>query len=401
MVVVVTVTEGVAVQPEAGFLCSSLRRAGASPVLLPTDFCTDEDGFRATLQAHAPAAVVLAYQPEFREILGHLGEVARRAMAVPVTIVGSALTRQGVGTAFPEGVGQLGSAVDGSTGGIVLGREAPGAADPRGLPLDLDVFGGEDLLAHPLAASLFAETETIGLLATRGSVRRLAPTALLARLEAPLPQGPVELLPAAATAPLEGFGVRPVRVEWWDRHAGPTVLARAAELAALGIASSARVMPEGLDPEVTLLAARAAGVDRVVFEVDRLADIEPGPGTAATAEDLEPWFDAARALGLQTGVLLVVGLPGETPAAGRARTGTLRRLAPDCLRCVPFEATGGTPMEDLLRERDALPEPDLRWNRELHRPLRQACLDAEGFTANWSEALLLLAEREAGRSMAS
>ena len=97
-------------------------------------------------------------------------------------------------------------------------------------------------------------------------------------------------------------------------------------------------------------------------------------------------------------MLLVVGLPGETRAAGQERTHRLRSARPDRLRCIPFEPTGGHPVFEEVRRQGLLPSTDKAWMRELYRPLQQAGLSREEYLSNWSDALLLLAEQKGDNS---
>jgi hypothetical protein len=257
--------------------------------------------------------------------------------------------------------------------------------------MDLQIFGGPDVGSQPQAGSLFCELDTIGLVAARSGRGTLAPTAFLARLEAPLPHGPVALSDRAALAPLNdtGGGVR--RIEWWDRDAGKAVLNCAAEVSDRGLRQSARVIPGG-DAAARLSALAGAGIDRVIFEVDRIESGEPMPQSAACSGDLGPWVSEARRCGLEVGILLVVGIPGETIEGGKRRTEAVRALRPDRIRCVPFEPTGGHPVYGAMVARGWWPPRDLRWIREVHRPLRQPGLGREEFVQNWSEALMLQAE---------
>jgi hypothetical protein len=185
------------------------------------------------------------------------------------------------------------------------------------------------------------------------------------------------------------------RVEWWDRDVGAALLERVREAGGRVPHQSVRLLPGGKDPGL-ISELRSLGVGRVVFDVDRLTAVAATPGSAATAEDLEPWMREARRAGMEVGVLLAVGIPGESAASARSRLEVLRRLAPQRLRCVPFEPAGGHPVYADLKSRGLLPPEGERWNRELHRPLVQRGFDREDFVAAWSEALLLLAEIEAG-----
>lgn len=373
-------------------MATALAMSGFRPRLVATDFCTDHDGFQAHLAAEDPALVVMPYQAEFHEILEHLASLVRSSVEVPVVLVGDTLARRGVPERLPEGLHVLPGFPAGPFQDLLEGRSAQ-TWDLARLPMDLGAYGGGRLLERPLAASLFGELDTVGLLAARRTHAGICPTASLARLEAPVGGGPVVLDRETALRPLKDLGARPARVEWWDRHAGSHVLACVRALSGEVPSQTVRIVPEHMDAE-GLEAFRGAGVDRVVFEVDRFEGAAPGPGTAGSVKDMAPLAHRARSLGMQVGVLLVVGVPGESPGRAAARLEDLRRLAPDHLRCVPFEPTPGTPMERLALELGARPAEEGRWNRELHRPLRTESLDAEGFIADWAEALLYQAEVE-------
>ena len=390
-VVLVTVPEGLAVQADTAFLAGALRAHGLRAVEVATDYCTEEDAFAARLREQAPAAVLFPYHPEFREIIRHLARVAREAVDVPVGIIGEPLLRDVERPASEGGVevwpGDPGEAVV-----ACLSGARPGGPRHEGVAADLGFFGGPEVLDQPFKGSLFSELGTACLWATRPGWAHLSPTAMLARLEAPAGEEPVTLDEAAALAPLEDLGEGLRRVEFWDRHAGPAVLALAKKLAPR-LAVSARFMPSlAGGEEIGLLAE--AGVDRVIFEVDRLAGAPPMPGSSCSVEDLEPLVPALRERGMEVGVLLVVGIPGEDSVGAASRLDALRRLRPDHLRCVAFEPTGGHAVMEFLARIGEAERWRRRWNRELHQALDGTSRGGEVFIQSWAEAHLLLAEVE-------
>lgn len=117
-------------------------------------------------------------------------------------------------------------------------------------------------------------------------------------------------------------------------------------------------------------------------------------GSSCNVDELENWVVDSRRLQMEVGVLLVVGIPGETRARGRNRTEVLRRLLPQHVRCVPFEPTGGHPVFGSCVEQGWWPPQNEAWIREIIRPLAQPTLSAEEFILNWSDALNLHAEVE-------
>lgn len=395
-VALVTVSEGLELQPEAAFLAGHLATLGTEVHRVPIDFCTDERSFQETLTRLAPEAVFLVFAKEWAEFLARAVKLSQEVVSGPVAVLGDGVEREPLPASVQEGVKAF------------LGREPePSEIRPRpalppeklpGTPLDLAVFGGASIPDRPIVASLFGECGTAALLASRGGRRGLSPTASLARLEAPVAGEPVALQVETALAPLGVLGPALRRIEWWDRDAREAVLEAAAAAAARrpGLRQSARLVPGGRDPS-ELERFREAGIDRVIFEVDRADGADPMPASSAAVEDLAPWIAAARRAGLEAGVLLVVGVPGETRASGEKRVRRLRELRPDRLRCVPFEPTGGHPVWADLEGRGWWPPRDRRWIREVHRPLRQPSLPLADFIGNWSDASMLLAEIEAAR----
>lgn len=388
-VALINVVEGPELQPETAFTSRGLRRLGFAPSRVATDFCTEQSGFQATLRNLNPVAILLPDCLEFRELLLHFGRVARETTGVIPTLFGDGLRREGHSARLEEGVRW---APDDDDLARALGHDHwPSCHD---LPMDLPLY--PDLPEHPATASLFAERGTVALVASRPASRDVAPTALLARLEAPRPERCI-LVPAAASWPVRDGMPGLSHVEWWDRDFPDEAFPLLEGIAGRGWRQSVRVrLGTGRTPEV-LERLRERGVHRVVFEVDRTVEGPALPGSTGSADDLRPYVAASRELSLEVAVLLVVGLPGETRASARATLDILREIKPDRLRCVPFEPTGGTPAHRQVAAAGLLPATDRRWERELHRPLNQACLHGEDFIASWAEAHLLLAEVETGR----
>ena len=390
----ISIVEGPELQPESAFLAGAARLLGLAPQRVATDFGTPGEIFQAQLKALDPVGVLLPYATEFREVLLVLAELARKNVQGPVAFVGDAVGRERLPVHELEGVTWISG--DPGTGlAEALDGSPSGAPDHASIPMDLAPYGA-DLASRPMVASLFGELGTVGLLATRAARSELSPVALLARLEAPVAEGPVALDPEIALAPLDSLDDKVQRVEWWDRHATAHVLDCAAALSSRGLRQSVRVRVDLATPEL-LASLPGRGVDRVVFDVDRVAEVPAVPGSNGGVEALRPWAQVARDLGLEIGINVVVGLPDETPEAGRARRALLGTLAPDRMRCVPFEPTGGTDAHDWIEGRGLLAPKKTRWERELHRPIVQDCLPPDAFWQTWSDALCGLAEVEMRR----
>jgi hypothetical protein len=370
---------------EAALAASALAEAGWGVDSVGLDAGRPEEWFRDELARRAPAAVMVVARGETREIearallLAEMAGIPRRAW------VGDALRR--VPPEAPPGVLVLaGDPVEG------VGRFAGCRLDPRRIaPAPWSRVDPRPGRATPL----FRELHTIGLLAARTDPLELAPTAALAALDAPLLSGPRDLHPEAALAQLRTREPQVDHAVLLDRDAGDAVLTLlplvAEEVARVSVRVSAARQHPSLHREL-----RARGATRVVFEIDRIRGEEPLAGSTAAVEDLPPHVDAARAAGLEVGVVWVLGLPGETAAQARTRTAWLRRLAPEHLAPVPYEATSGHPAERRLHAEGLLPCPEEPWIREVHHPLRQACFGAEEFQAAWAAALELSASVQAG-----
>ena len=391
---IVTIPEGPDLAMEGAFLAGAAKLLGLAPQWVAADFGIDEQAFQADLQGAGAVGVILPYSSELREALIPLARTIRGALDVPVALVGDGLARERVPVDPIDGV----TLIAGDPGLTLLaavgGADATAPSHER-VPLDLGYLG-PDLAKRALGASLFGELETVALSGGRAARSDLSPTAAFARWQAPVGDRPVWLSTELALEPL-GSGIEGVgHVEWWDRHATSEVLEHARALAPRGMKQSARVRVDcattGLLPTV-----KDAGIGRVVFEVDRVSGGTDLPGSTATVDDLEPWFAAARSVGLEVGVLLAVGLPGETRAAGQRRAERLLELKPDRVRCVPFEPTGGTPAWDLVHGAGMLGTVD-RGLREVHRPLIQSTLSADEYWANWTDALCTLAQVEGDRT---
>ncbi len=385
---IVTVPDGCEAASEALLLAGLVEQAGLGVSIQRAEYCTDDETFMAALRQVPGARVVLPYRREVREFLAHTAGVVRKA-GLRVLMTGDGFLREGADrAALPEDL-------ETSAGTTPLGL-----AEWLGLPLPavercgfgFAAFGGAAVLGIP-QVSFFQEPGTLPLMARRGARSALAPTAQLALFDAPLPEA-CTLDEDVCLAPLlrMGSGVR--HVEWRDRDLSPELLQRVSACRERVKEQSVRVMPDGKDSAETLESLVEAGVTRVVFEVDRVTGADPLPGSAAAAEDLEDWVVEARRLQLDTGYLLVVGVPGETRRRGALRVESIRRFLPQHLRCVPFEPTGGTAAWSVCEERGFWPPAGEAWIREVIRPLVQASLPPEDFLANWSGALDLLAEVE-------
>jgi hypothetical protein len=383
---IVTVTEGVELLPQAAFASSSLRSLGFDPVLLPTDFCTAQDGFQTAVRAADPAAVVFVDGAEWREILATLAGFACGTTSGPVVVMTSLPA-----ATFPDDFPARAAFIpdgDGAALARVLGAKAGGAPPPGSLPLDYRLFGGEAILRRAMGCSLFAETGSIALLASRPPARETSPTAALARLEGPSSAGRVTIDPAAAQAPLAALGGAARAVEWWDRSFRPAHDPLLAEARRLGLRQTVRLFPKDAT-EGRLASLREAGVSRIAIECDALDGKPSLPGAAGTAADAASAIARARAGGLDAGVLLVVGLPGETAALARDRRARLEQARPSRVRVVPFEPAGGTEAWSWCVARKLWPPRENRWNREIHQPLEQP--ESGDYAAVLEEALTLLA----------
>lgn len=391
-VALISIVEGPELQPESAFLAGAARLLGFVPQRVATDFGTPGEVFQAELTALEPAGVLLPYTTEFREVLLVLAEIARDSVGCPVALVGDGIARERLPEHPIDGV----TWIAGDPGrGLAAAVGAPPNGGPAHETIAMDFLPyGPDLARRPMVASLFGEMGTVGLVATRAARSELSPVVLLARLQAPVGDDPVLLQSDIALAPLESLGDTVRRVEWWDAHATDHVLACAASLSARGVRQSVRIRPDLATPDL-LATLSSHDVDRVVFDVDRIPDAPSTPGSRTTAEELEPWVAAARAAGLEVGLMVVVGLPYETAESGRQRLAAVRGLEPDRIRCVPFEPTGGTPAHDWVEEHGLLASKKTRWERELHRPLVQDCLPPDAFWQTWSDTLCYLAEVEA------
>ncbi len=388
----ISIVEGPELQPESAFMAGAARQLGVVPQRLAVDFGTPGDVFQAQLGALDPVGVLLPYATEFREILLLLAARARAQVTGPVVLAGDGVAREPLPEEQLDGV----SWVAGDPGlGLLSGASGGDLPAPGYDAISMDLVSyGSDVASRPMVASLFGEMGTVGLLASRESRADLSPVALLARLQAPVGEAPVSLPPKVALSPLMGqAGLS--RVEWWDRHVTDHVLSCATALRDRGVRQSVRVRTDRATPDL-LSTLKEHGIDRVVFDVDRIRDVPAVPGSVTPAGILRPWVKEARSCGLQVGVNVVVGLPDETVQVARDRVAVLRELAPDRMRCVPFEPTGGTDAHDWIEHRGMLAPKKTRWERELHRPLVQESMSPDAFWEVWCETLCCLAEVEMG-----
>ncbi|MAE65936.1 MAG: hypothetical protein CMJ18_16820 [Phycisphaeraceae bacterium] len=394
-VAVVSVVEGPDLQAETAFLAGALRRIDVAPHRVAIDFCTTEDAFQATLEQLAPTAVLLPYATEFRSILVHLAAEARQHVSGPVAIIGDGVARETLPPPAIDGVNWIAGDPGLGLEAVLAGRPSSADADYASIAPVIDLFDSVPSL-RPMSVSLFGEPGTVALMGSRPARDTIAPTALLARCEAPA-DAACRLESDVALEPLASCGDGVRAVEWWDRDPGIELGDAVREVAARGLRQSVRVRPEPRQLDL-LGTLKEMGVGRVVFEVDRLSGADFFPGTCSTAEELKPWADEAHRLDLEVGILLVVGIPFETRDLARRRTEAVRALRPHRLRAIPYEPTGGSLAWSWSDDLGMLPNPDRGWQRELHRPLRQDSLPAEDFVADWAEALDLLAEVEAAAS---
>jgi hypothetical protein len=389
--VVVTITEGLGLLPQAAFLGSALRELGFEPGLLPTDFCTTQDGFQTAIKEEPPAAVLFVDALEWREILVTLSQFACDAVGCPV-VIASSVPRRIAPSGFPERVKFV---AEGDGTGLARALGVGGAPPgPEALPLDYALFGGAAALDRAMTASLFGDLGRAALLAARGEPGRVSPTAALARLEAAVEGGPFPLSREAALAPLAALGAAVRSVEWWDRSWDPANLGLLDSVWKTGLRQSVRLRPDAATPAF-LGDLKRRGVARVVFECDALEDAPDLrlPGAAGDAREVAEAARRCADAGLPAGVLLVVGLPGETAAKTDGRCDRLRASRVDRVRAVPFEPAGGTEAWDRLVARGWWPPKTDRWNRELYQPLSQP--EAAEYPRVLEAALMLVADLEA------
>lgn len=385
---IVTVPDGCEAASEALLFSGLLEQAGIDASIQRAEYCTDDEAFVAALRAHPGSRVVLPYRREVREFLAHTAGVVRKA-GLRVLMAGDGFIREGADRAALPADLETSTATTPAALAEWIGLPRPA---PEECGFGFNAFGGVAALGMP-QISFFQEPGTLPLMARRGTREDIAPTAQLALFDAPLPEA-CTLAEGVSLAPLERMGDAVRHIEWRDRDLSPELLLRVRACRERVKEQSVRVMPEGKDSAETLESLVEAGVTRVVFEVDRVTGAEALPGSSAAAEDLEDWVVEARRLQLDTGYLLVVGLPGETRKRGALRVETIRRFLPQHLRCVPFEPTGGTAAWSACETRGFWPPAGEAWIREVIRPLVQASLPPEDFLANWSGALDLLAEVE-------
>jgi hypothetical protein len=385
---IVTVTEGVELLPQAAFASSSLRSLGFEPQLLATDFCTARDGFQTAVRAAAPAAVVIIDGVEWREILSTLAGFACDVTRGPVVVLTSVPSIPAPGD-FPSRVKFVEDG-DARSLGSALGAKA--SLDHRELALDYGLFGGRALLTRAMGSSLFGDLGTVALLSSRADLRAASPTAALARLEAPLSGGGVSLTSGTALSPLMDLSSAARAVEWWDRDGVDPALLDQVK-ARFGLPQSVRV-PRHLSDRVFPEYARKHGVTRLVFECDALDEAQElrVPESGGTGEEVAAGIRNAKLAGLETGVLLVIGVPGETAALAAARCERLRKADPDRVRVVPFEPTGGSQAWDECVASGSWPPRENRWNREIYQPLSQP--ESKEYSNVLEEALMLVASVE-------
>jgi hypothetical protein len=388
---IVTVTEGVDLQPQAAFASRAMRTLGFDPRPLPTDFCTTREAFQTAVASANPAALVFVDALEWREIVATLSDCAREVSAAPILLL-SSVPAAPAEADFPAGVTFV---QDDGIAALAAALGAPrGDLDPRALALDYAVVGGRAALRRAMAASLFAEPRTVGLLARRPAVGAVAPTAALARLEAPVGAGPFVLDVEAALRPLDELGDAVAAVEWWDRSFDPASGALLRAVAGRGLRQSVRVLPAAASA-AALKVLKRDGVTRVVFDCDALDGAPDArvPGAAAAASDVVRAARIATEAGLEVGILLVIGLPGEGATRFRERRAALQAAAAAQVRVVPFEPAGGTEAWTWCVAAEVWPPADQRWNRELYQPLRQP--QAGEYAEVLEGALRLVAETAA------
>ena len=398
----VTIPEGTEFVPEVAFAASAARAMGLVPRIIATDFCTTEASFQSAVAGARPFGVVFFDAVEFREVISGLSDMAVKAGAARILVAGPSLGDPDCPPTYAAALRQVPSSSL-SALASALDLPLPAGLGLETLPLDVEVYGGSGLLDRGVGCSLFGELDSAMLIAIRGPRRASSPCAALARLEGALEGGKRELLrPKTAFLPLEHFGPGVRRVEWLDRDffeatvlhpswSGTDAADRAylAPLKERGLFQSVRV--NARIPAPILDTLRELGVGRAVFDCDALEDRDKLPGADATARDVAAAVHSAHELGLEAGVLLVAGLPGETPEIMRRRCDRLRESRPERVRVVPFEPSGGA-ASAWCERRDLWPPRDLRWNRELFQPLRQPELGQDAFVRLYEIALAYAAE---------
>jgi hypothetical protein len=389
---IVTITEGIEFQPQAAFLSSALKALGFETKLLQTDFCTTQDSFQTAVREAKPDAVLFMDALEWREILATLSGFAVNTTSGPVVVV-TALDVISKPGGFEERVEFV---ADGepSVLAAALGVDAERVRVAT-LPLDYGLYGGPDFVRRGMGCSLFGDVGTVALLASRPVLGgAFCPTAALLRLEAPVPDSinrTLVLEEWAALTPLEILKGHVRAVEWWEPEVLPRHAARVKQV--LGCPQTCRLATCNPSHEEAD-DLRRDGVTRVVYDCDVLDDAAALPwDVAAPASTVAGAAVFAKQHGLEVGVLLVIGLPGETALHTKARCDLLRKAGIDRVRVIPFEPAGGTPAYDWCIERGLWPPKENRWNRELYQPLEQP--QKPEWPRILEEALMLVADVEA------
>ncbi|MFT7618282.1 MAG: hypothetical protein ACI97A_001924 [Planctomycetota bacterium] len=420
----VHIVEQIQFEPQTALLSAVVRAMGHEPSRVPTDFGTKQEILTGALMAQAPDLLAVRVTGEMREaVCWSLAELRKSCPDLPILLYGplaedapeelsgicdpafllSDETEQAMVSflsqgALPKSLEDYDppSGVGVAASGELRWGPALGFGDAsQAPPPDFQLFGGPSFFGRGTGCSFFGDVGTALLEASIGSPSGMPANAGMRIFNYPTNKGPRSRPIAAVMAMIDDLPPDLSHIEFADREFGwmPEVEELLAGLAerANDRYFSIRQLPRTCSHDF-LREAPKWGIKRVVFEYDA-ADAAAHARLAGSQDPelLAASIRLAKSVGLSVGLLVSVGLPGESRAEIDRKLKFIRSQEIDKLRFIPFEPRIGHPWRQKCAEEGMLPVGDGAWNRETYTPLKQSVIDDESWHMAWQDCLDLQA----------
>lgn len=420
----VHIVEQIQFEPQTALLSSVVRAMGHEASRVPTDFGTKQEILTAALMAEAPDLLAIRVTGEMREaVCWSLAELRKSVPDLPVLLYGP-LAEDSPGDL--AGVGDpallLSDEAEQAMVNLLSGGEIPADLSqyepPAGIgvaqggkvrwgpaltlgdaaqapPPDFGVFGAPQFFGRGTGCSLFGDVGTALIEASIGSPSGMPANAGMRIFNYPTNKTPRSCPVASVMAMVDALPPEVERVDFADREFG-WMPNRQEFLEGLLARSESRYFTVRQVPRTCshdfMRTLPEWGIKRVVFEYDaadpaahKRLDGSQDPDLLAASIRL------AKSVGLAVGLLVSVGLPGESQDEIERKLAFIRGQEVDNLRFIPFEPRIGHPWRQECAEQGMLPEGDGAWNRETYTPLKQSVMDDESWHLAWQDCLDLQA----------
>ncbi len=421
----VHIVEQIQFEPQTALLSSVAKFLGHEVSRVSTDFGTKQEILTAALQGEAPDLLAVRVTGEMREaVCWSIAELRRSAPTLPILLYGPLAEDDPgalAGVADPAFLlsdeaeqalvsllcsGSLPTPVETyeptpgvgvSVNGVVKwGAPLPLGDPEQAPPTDYDLFGAPAFFGRGSGCSFFGDVPSALLEVSIGSPSGMPGNAGLRIFNYPTNKAPRSRPMEAVLAMIDALPGEVRRVEFADREFGwmseVAVLLRGLKERSEAREFVVRQLANTCDLDF-LKQIATKGVKEVVFEYDVATPeawerLPEGQDPAR----LDAAVQVAQGAGLRVGLLVSVGLPGESREEIDSKLERIRRWGVDRLRFIPFEPRIGHGWRQLCADAGMLPEGDGAWNRETYTPLSQTVIDEESWYLAWQDCLDLQAQ---------